>query len=816
MSFLNYKKGLFFLAFSMILIFSCTEEEQRKSDILEFIAPNPGVIFQMHSYEDWKENLKEQSFLEKNKSISLLSFLNTNSWESIMDMPEHSLITYHKISKNDIAETLIFKQKDSIVLKVKAADAKNYDGVEITRLVSDQNTYFYAKLYEHYVFSTSSILLENIIRNYNSRIEPPSSVKKLSEVLSDNTPSILINTKLIKDLTKDSLSDLAFLPFLEMSDYVGFDINLSEEEIFLSGIILESEDQAHEWQKFSNVEPDKSVVSEVIPTSFVNAHTTILSNYKELFELEKNVNTNRSSDSLWNGISEVAKINFSNTHAYAFVSKDIDDTFSYLNKRSKRSTTFGAIDVFQLTTKFEQNANISAYFDKMDFEFFTIVKDIVIASKELKTIEDMLIEINNNNVLSNQENFKYHLDYLNTKSSMLWFTNLSRSDFILNDKLSEEGKKEFKKVDWSKHEYLISQMIVEDNFAYFNILQRQTKSEASGTKVQQVVRVKSEDGFLTAPQFFKNWRTGQYDVVYQDNKNVLHLKDTKGNLVWSKRLDEPIVGQISSIDIYQNKRIQLAFATKSKVYILDKNGREVSPFPLKIKDEITQGLSVFDYDKNGNYRFVVVNDRSLTMYDKEAKKVRGFKYKKAKSHIKHPVKHIRMSGKDYIMVQDEAGKLEILNRQGRTRVKLDKNFNHYGGEWYAHKGKFVSLNADGKLVFIDTRGGIDVKDYNWLNPKFTADSNTLVSMSENILRVNSNNAELPYGLYSTPKVTQKYVGIADEQEQKVYLFNKNGELLKGFPVYGKKLVDMYYTQRQIALLCTDENDAFMVYFASLR
>ena len=48
----------------------------------------------------------------------------------------------------------------------------------------------------------------------------------------------------------------------------------------------------------------------------------------------------------------------------------------------------------------------------------------------------------------------------------------------------------------------------------------------------------------------------------------------------------------------------MAFATKNNIHIIDKNGNEVSPFPIESRDDITQSLSVFDYDKNGKYRFV--------------------------------------------------------------------------------------------------------------------------------------------------------------------------------------------------------------------
>jgi len=800
-----------------LFLSSCEDDAPRTADnIYEFVAPNPALIIEIEDYTELKTTLNNQSFIKQNKSNPLLNTLNFSAWESIIDIPNNALATFHPLSKNEVAETLIFKTKDSLQLKVEATKTIKYDGENIMSIETDKFSFYYANFADHTMISSSKIILENIIRNFKIQLRVPASISKLSTVLSDNTSSLIINTRLIKNLPKNTFKNLDFMPFLGMSDYIGFDIIFDENDMLLSGIILETDKTSVPWSKFSNVKPKESIVAELIPNSFVNAQSILISDYKELFEVDKNVNESLRFDSLWLGVDEVAKVQLPNASAVVIVGKNADDTSAYLTARSKPLKSFGSFDIYQITSPLNYDENIAKYIKSLDFEYYTVIKDMVLGSGALQTLEDVIIEINNNNVLSLQPSYNYHLENLSSQSHMLWFTNLERSGIILDKALVDDAKADYNKLDWSKHELLVSQMRVEDGFAYFNILQRKRKPEASYAKVDQLVRISPEVPVISKPQFFKNWRTGQYDVVFQDSNNVLHLRDTKGNLIWSKPLNSPVVGEISTIDIYQNKRLQLAFATKDKVYVLDKNGKDVAPFPLKSKDEITQSLSVFDYDSNGKYRFLVVNDNKVTMYDKTAKRVRGFKYRKADARIKYPIKHIRMGNKDYILVQDESGNLEILSRRGQTRVKLPKSFKHNGGEWFEYNGKFVSLNDEGKLVFIDGNGGLDVKDYDWINPKFKADSKTLVCMSENTLAIGNNKTELPYGLYSKPITTSKYVAISDRQEQKIYMFDKSAALLNGFPVYGKEVVDMYYTQNKIVLLALDEKGAILVYKANLN
>ena len=82
-----------------------------------------------------------------------------------------------------------------------------------------------------------------------------------------------------------------------------------------------------------------------------------------------------------------------------------------------------------------------------------------------------------------------------------------------------------------------------------------------------------------------------------------------------KKLSGPIIGRINQVDLYKNGRFQMVFSTENRVYVLDIIGKDVGPFPLKFKDKITQAVSVFDYDKNRNYRFLVTQGQSLLMYD---------------------------------------------------------------------------------------------------------------------------------------------------------------------------------------------------------
>lgn len=187
---------------------------------------------------------------------------------------------------------------------------------------------------------------------------------------------------------------------------------------------------------------------------------------------------------------------------------------------------------------------------------------------------------------------------------------------------SEQSKdayqKSWKSLNTDTFKLGLTQLTNDDGFTHVNFSFGASENNSSSNL--QVNRIKLDQNLITSPSYFINWRTRQRDVAVQDEDHLLHLISSKGQKIWTKQLDSKIIGEIQNLDIYKNTRIQMAFVTQSKLYVLDKNGNDVGHFPISFNNLITQGLQIFDYSNNGKYRFVVTQSNDLFMYDKEAKK----------------------------------------------------------------------------------------------------------------------------------------------------------------------------------------------------
>jgi len=164
------------------------------------------------------------------------------------------------------------------------------------------------------------------------------------------------------------------------------------------------------------------------------------------------------------------------------------------------------------------------------------------------------------------------------------------------------------KIELDNYKASALQFVYDTNFAHINTVIKKNKTRVRENSVTELYNIKLDADLVNNPQLVTNHITKQKEIIVQDIKNNLYLISNRGKVLWKKQLQGPVLGEVQQIDMYKNGRLQLAFATPNRVYVLDRNGNNAAPFPLKFKDAITQPLSVFDYDNNKKYRLLVTSN----------------------------------------------------------------------------------------------------------------------------------------------------------------------------------------------------------------
>ena len=361
------------------------------------------------------------------------------------------------------------------------------------------------------------------------------------------------------------------------------------------------------------------------------------------------------------------------------------------------------------------------------------------------------------------------------------------------------------------------QYIYEDNYTHINGVIQKFKKRAASNSITEAFVTELDAEIISAPQTIKNHITNAHDIAVQDLNNTLYLISSSGNILWKKELQGKILGKIEQINMYKNGRLQLAFATLNRLYVLDRNGNNVSPFPLKFNDAITEPLSVFDYDKRKKYRLLVTQGKKLLMYNTAGTAVKGFNYKNNGSVITTQPRHFRIGSKDYIVFA--AGEvLKILNRKGDVRVNVKDKIRFSDNELYLYKNKFTTTNTLGQLVQVDTQGKLSTKNLNLTDKHhIETTSKTLVSMTENKLKIKSRTVDLDYGEYTAPKVfyinDKIYITTTDLQSKKVYLFDSQAKPIPNFPIFGTSAAELQKLDKDSGLeLITQSDDKNIVVY----
>ena len=152
--------------------------------------------------------------------------------------------------------------------------------------------------------------------------------------------------------------------------------------------------------------------------------------------------------------------------------------------------------------------------------------------------------------------------------------------------------------------------------------------------------------------------------------------------------------------------------------------------------------------------------------------------------LRNNPKHFRIGSKDYLIINTKK-RLYITDRRGNVRVKVPETLKVSSKEIFVNKNSFVTIDKSNNLVRMNLNGEVSIKPLPLDTPYLiTASNNILVTISENILTINENIIELPFGNYTNPKILtggeQEYVSITDKDQDKIYLFDSQSKSVSGY------------------------------------
>ena len=728
-----------------LIFWSCNITENKSKDIKNFIPVNSSVIIKIDNLGKFKSDIKNNKLLD-DLSKSDLKYNFKKQIKLINNFQDESQIIIC-LNENEKIFTIITK------------DSSNNHDLHF-RKIGDVN-----------IFSNSSSTIKSIKEQANT------DYNKYNKTFNTSSSfGIILN----KNLSKNLINSTFNFKDLNLKNNLGFVVNVFNDKILLNGLSYVDDSTKISNNIFNGLISSKLKNYEIVPKNVSRLKSFNLSsysNYKKNSKLE-DLKEDRLSSIINENLIEYSELILNEDQLFIIRLKDIQLFKDYLSENNNIKSTHRNFNIYDNTfLDYKLTNSVIKYNYKKKILVF---KNHIVFSDNETTLIEFINENLKGNTLQEDSSFNNSLTEISSFNTLNnnYFTN---SDYNFFKELNILNSKN----DFTENSF---QLVQDNEIIHFNAIISKAKASKNNLKISKQFEVEIDEEILMNPHFIKNYATKKLDIVVQDKKNNLYLISNKGSVVWKRKIGQPILGKISQIDLYKNGRLQLIFNTKNKVFVLDRNGKEVKPFPKSFNDDITQPISIFDYDKNKNYRILVTQGKELLLYDKNGKKVNGFKYSRSNSKITSSPKHFRILNKDFIVFKT-GKKLKILNRRGRERIKLKDEVVLSNENIFMLDNKLITITNDQKLVEIDISGTVSLSNLlNSKNLKLNTDNyNNIIILDENKMRLNSSYVDLPFSNYNTPKLTKinnnLFVSLFDSQNNKSYLFNKNLQPNSSFPIY---------------------------------
>ena len=559
----------------------------------------------------------------------------------------------------------------------RSGKGRKYNGVEVFVLPGDLAVALNGNLL---LASSSSYVLESAIRHLDNKVsimDNPDFEKVLKNY--GHLSGVYVNHNQIGKL----FSGIVEKGYLKYSDFVmdfcswsRFNIVADGGKLVLQGELDNLGDEARFSNIFNSLHPKKSAMGKILPASTVFAVSLPISDVQEYLkqhqlylEMHKKSGSFAYKQKLAQGESKV-------TPRKWIDSLQVEELVSAYCKFGEKCEW---ITLIRGKQQFGIDNVISAVIEGEKVEApgqFTFKGYVAAVFGELFSHcnEEAICKVGPWNIIGPQKileefangNAQYFsLDHYLNQTPVSGFLGKEASLKLLAN-MKEAGDSVLQIFKPYTRECLDSQMLG-NNFEYLTMDIRPSATEpvaeisfyATDLEQLPVAKVR-EDGEIMAFEIdstvnltvgpFEVWDVSKKSAAYLEQLPNMRLRymDANKKGVWAIPFDTPICGYVEQIDLYDNGRLQMLFASGKKMYLLDRVGRFVYGYPAKLPKGVVMGPKLLK-DKNGmKYSVVCLNDdNTVSWYDISGKPVEGWSDLVAPEFIKELPELVDLGGTEY-------------------------------------------------------------------------------------------------------------------------------------------------------------------------
>jgi hypothetical protein len=465
---------------------------------------------------------------------------------------------------------------------------------------------------------------------------------------------------------------------------------------------------------------------------------------------------------------------------------------------------------YQVPVPFLPMKLLGMYFEGVNSKYCVFYDNNLIFGNSIQALSKYIHANQLGDNLGSDLDFSRFSEYLATRSNLYFYISIPGSRKLQERYLDPGTVKKINEEEehFSNFQAIAYQLTSENDLAYNNIILKYTPELREDA--QTVWESKLDHPVISKPKLVINHYTGDKEIFVQDEGQIVYLLNSTGRILWKQKIEGRILSDIYQIDYYKNGKLQLLFNTRDQLHLLDRNGNYVERYPVTLPSPATNGLALFDYEKNRNYRiFIAAEDRGVYVYDKEGNTVRGWEFGKTESAVTKPLQHFRIGDRDYLVFADQFT-CYILNRRGQSRVRVQKHFPVARNANFilesnttGIKPRLAITDTTGRVHFIYLDGQVEESDLGRYSGQHYFEYSDLdgdgrreyIFVDGTELKVFASDRSRLFTHTFREKISQPPViyqfsqgnlkiGLVSDTRHEIYLLNNGGAMYSGFPLRG--------------------------------
>ncbi len=841
---------------------------KKNFDHWDLVTSNAAIVYESNSIITTWNNLVEsdlwnsvsniEEIKQINETLQLIDTLSgSNGQLSSLFKNHNAIISAHVTSQQSYGLLYYIplgKNGHSLFLNLLAKLAQSEKAKKNKRVYQAQTIYelgfketsiSYLVYKNTLVFSTEAFLVEDVVRNIKNEFKtnftrsypslsgnPSFATDDGNIYINGNDIALLANSFLN---VKNRISDTSFL-----AGSIFFDITLSDKGLFASGFAYDTNEvslvstfkdqQAVEFNLRSLI-PKNAAIVEHFGTTDLN---------KWYFNWAR-LHQNKISDKeqgvkfvtfLKNELAHLTLQSVDNNHLNKLFIAEITDVaglYNHLNKIAEKQVAQTADSLYienyagQQIRLIDNESILKNYFGFEGFNstYYLVFNNFLVIANTAETLRNWLIQIENESVWSKSVRMNLFFKNALTEANYTYVTNLEYSWNLQFNKLNKPLQKWANTNAPTLKEFniLAFQISNLDNRYYtnFHISYSPAPKVIAEQKVFDVSTIQLANRVAAKPKVVKNHNTGLKEILVQDSLTNLLLIGANGDVLWSDSLGVVLKGEIYQIDFYTNNKLQYLLHSDSILFLIDRKGNSVEGYPIRL-DYAINGVYLIDYDRSKNYR-ILISDHfgNLRMYNKKGKILEGWAPNEFGSNFAKNIFHIRVRGKDRILIPMSKGEIHLANRRGEEAkgFPLDIGIN-ISNKFYVRIGEnfddtqFTTVSEDGLVIPFSMAGKMLsrnqlFKDSDQSKFELVEESQgkdyVFVRSDLNRLAILSANGEMLFEK-DFSEISARHVQYYNfgsdrklfviKSNENIYLYNQTGQLLNLLPLISDFPISIVY------------------------